>query len=265
MNTFLVMAHAASEAVGGTPASGGVGILRMVFDASPLVKAIMVGLIGLSVLCWGIVAAKSILIQKANKESAQFIEQFMERRSYATLYKESEKLEESHLAYLFRKGYAELNRVNELFESKGLMDYRDNPEILLENVDRAIQSGVITRRKRLERLLPVLATTGSTAPFIGLFGTVWGIMTSFQEIGMKGSANLAVVAPGISEALVATAMGLAAAIPAVVAYNYFSNKIQSVEDDMLHFTSDFLNSLKTDLMCRSRQKEPFLNQRGMSR
>lgn len=113
----------------------------------------------------------------------------------------------------------------------------------------------MAERQRLERFLPLLATTGSTAPFIGLFGTVWGIMTSFQEIGLKGAANLAVVAPGISEALVATAMGLAAAIPAVVAYNHFSNRIRMLENEMSHFSADFLNMLKRDLMRRGKQEE----------
>ena len=265
LNTLTVMAHRVAESVGASPVSEGVGIIGMVLDASPLVKAIMAGLLGLSVFCWGVVVVKARVIRLANKASERFIDLFIERKSYESLYKESELMEESHLAFIFRKGYAELNRVSELFESKGLTGYRDNPEMLLENVDRAIQGAVVIRRKRLERLLPVLATTGSTAPFIGLFGTVWGIMTSFQDIGMKGSANLAVVAPGISEALVATAMGLAAAIPAVVAYNHFANKIRSIEDDMLHFTSDFLNSLKTDLMCENRPNEPVFVRRAMSK
>ncbi len=174
-------------------------------------------------------------------------------------------LEQSHLAAVFRAGYAELKRVSGLLESRGLQAFKDYPEILLENVDRAIQGGVISKRKRLQRFLPFLATTGSTAPFIGLFGTVWGIMTSFQEIGIKGSANLAVVAPGISEALVATAMGLAAAIPAVVANNHFANKIQTIEDDMLHFSSDFLNALRTDLMCQERSGEAVVRQHAIVR
>ena len=126
----------------------------------------------------------------------------------------------------------------------------------MENVDRAIQGGIMAERQRFERFLPLLATTGSTAPFIGLFGTVWGIMVSFQDIGLKGAANLAVVAPGISEALVATAMGLAAAIPAVVAYNQFANRIRMIESEMNHFSAEFLNLLKRDLMRRSKQDEP---------
>ena len=97
----------------------------------------------------------------------------------------------------------------------------------------------------------MLATTGNAAPFIGLFGTVWGIMIAFQGIGLKGSATLAVVAPGISEALIATAAGLAAAIPAVVAYNHFTNKVRNFETEMINFTNDFLNIVKRDLVKRT--------------
>ncbi len=257
---FTTTLLAATESMGASPVAARSDVLHMVLNASPMVRAIMAGLLLLSVFCWGVMAAKARMIRRANRESGRFIKLFIERKDYDELFKESETLEQGHLAYVFRRGYAELKRVSALFESRGLPNYMDHPENLLENVDRAIQGGVIARRKRLYRFLPVLATTGGTAPFIGLFGTVWGIMTSFQEIGMRGSANLAVVAPGISEALVATAMGLAAAIPAVVAYNHFNNKIQSIEDDMLQFTSDFLNCLKADLMCRSGQGNTTLRQ-----
>ena len=237
--------------------------MNMVLNAGPLVKVIMGGLLGLSVVCWGIMAAKAHLLRRANRESEQFIELFMNRKSLGSLHQKSETLGESHLAYIYRKAYAELNRVNGLLERKGLIGCDGSQDLLIENVERSIQAGVISKRKRLQRLLPFLATTGSTAPFIGLFGTVWGIMTGFQDIGMKGSANLAVVAPGISEALIATAMGLVAAIPAVVAYNHFSNKIGIIEDDMLQFAADFLNALKTDLMCRSRQDEVIPGRRAV--
>jgi biopolymer transport protein TolQ len=103
--------------------------------------------------------------------------------------------------------------------------------------------------------LTFLATTGNTAPFIGLFGTVWGIMNSFHSIGLRGGANLAVVAPGISEALIATAAGLAAAIPAVMAYNYFSNQVRVLESEMSNFSSDFLNIIERDLFKKSGYKK----------
>lgn len=265
LNVVTAMAYAASEAAAATPVAGDNSVLSMILHAGPMVRAIMAGLLGLSVVCWGIIVAKAILIRRANQESLAFIDRFSDKESLAALNREAVMLEESHLAHIFRTGYTELKRVSGLLESKGLRDSRESTAILLENVDRAIQGGIVRHRKRLQRFLPFLATTGSTAPFIGLFGTVWGIMTSFQEIGLRGSANLAVVAPGISEALVATAMGLAAAIPAVVAYNHLSNKIQDIEDDMVHFTSDFLNTLKTDLICQDRHEEPLMARRSAAR
>ena len=111
----------------------------------------------------------------------------------------------------------------------------------MDNLERSLRKATIDQNKRLEGYLSFLATTGNTTPFIGLFGTVWGIMESFRGIGLKGSANLAVVAPGISEALIATAAGLAAAIPAVVAFNYFSQKVVSLQAEMDIFTTDFLS------------------------
>lgn len=259
------MAHTTAEVAGGLPASEGTGILDMVLHAGPMVRAIMAGLLVLSLVCWAIIASKSLQLRRAKRESETFVDLFIKCDDLGTLFKEAEGFEESHLAHIFRVGYGELNRVTELLTGKGVKNFVNHADLLLENVDRSIQGGVISKRKRLQRLLPFLATTGSTAPFIGLFGTVWGIMTSFQDIGMKGSANLAVVAPGISEALVATAMGLAAAIPAVVAYNHFSNRIEQVEDEMLQFVSDFLNTLKTDFACETLRKEAPSGPSGIAR
>ena len=120
--------------------------------------------------------------------------------------------------------------------------------VALDNIKRALRRAVNTELTGLSSTLPFLATTGSTAPFIGLFGTVWGIMNAFRGIGLRGSASLAIVAPGISEALIATAAGLAAAIPAVVAYNYFANKVQVLESAMHNFSADFLNLVERNLI-----------------
>ncbi|NLJ28416.1 MAG: protein TolQ [Deltaproteobacteria bacterium] len=250
-----MMAYAASESVSTPHPNGGNGIFEMIQHAGPMVKFILLALLFLSIACWFIILLKFRLIRRARKESEDFIKLFRQRKNYAALYRDSQFLEDSHLAQIFRIGYTELTRMGKSLETKSMQDLRVNPEVLIENVDRAIQGGMMSERQRFERFLPLLATTGSTAPFIGLFGTVWGIMTSFQDIGAKGAANLAVVAPGISEALVATAMGLAAAIPAVVAYNHFSNRIRVVENEMSHFSADFLNILKRDLMRRGRQEE----------
>jgi biopolymer transport protein TolQ len=120
----------------------------------------------------------------------------------------------------------------------------------MDNLKRTLRKAEDKEMIRLSRSLSFLATTGSATPFIGLFGTVWGIMASFQEIGLRGSASLAVVAPGISEALVATAAGLAVAIPAVVFYNYYNNELTNIENDMQGFSADFLNLVERDFLSR---------------
>lgn len=255
MSFAYLMAYAASEGMPAPYQRSGDSVVDMVFNAGPMVKFILAALLALSVACWCVILVKTRLIRRTRRESEEFIQLFRQRKNYAALYRDSELLEDSHLAQIFRVGYVELNRLSKSLESKGMQDLAGNPEVVLENVERAIFGGMTAERQRFERFLPLLATTGSTAPFIGLFGTVWGIMTSFQEIGMKGAANLAVVAPGISEALVATAMGLAAAIPAVVAYNHFSTRIRMIESEMSQFSTDYLNMLKRDLMRRGRQEE----------
>jgi len=260
---FVTLAYAA-DAVNPAVVRGGGGILEMMSHAGLMVKFIMALLLVLSLSCWGVILMKFRLFRRARKESDQFINLFRQKKNYVALYRESEHLEDSHLAQIFLLGYAELNRLGKSLETKSLQDFKTNPEVMIENVDRAIQGATMSERQRFERFLPLLATTGSTAPFIGLFGTVWGIMTSFQEIGLKGAANLAVVAPGISEALVATAMGLAAAIPAVVAYNHFANSIRMMENEMSHFSADFLNMLKRDLLRRGKQDEASLEQQRLA-
>ena len=121
----------------------------------------------------------------------------------------------------------------------------------MDNLKRAVRKAQFLESDRMARSVSFLATTGSATPFIGLFGTVWGIMTSFQDIGQRGSASLAVVAPGISEALVATAMGLAVAIPAVIFYNYYSNKLADVESNVESFSTDFINLIERDILTRT--------------
>jgi biopolymer transport protein TolQ len=117
-----------------------------------------------------------------------------------------------------------------------------------DNVKRALRRAINSETTRMTQMVPFLATTGNTTPFIGLFGTVWGIMNSFHSIGQRGSASLAVVAPGISEALIATAAGLAVAIPAVIAFNFFMQKIRVVETELISFSADFLNIIERDII-----------------
>ena len=143
-------------------------------------------------------------------------------------------MKSSPVAAVFSSGYHEFMKAK---------DSRASDDVL-ENIERALRRSSTNELTLLEKRVPFLATTGSSAPFIGLFGTVWGIMNSFLNIGAKGATNLAVVAPGISEALIATAVGLFAAIPAVIGYNYCASKIRLLHREMENFSSDFLNSVK---------------------
>ncbi len=124
----------------------------------------------------------------------------------------------------------------------------------MDNLKRTLRQAENLETADLNSTLPFLATTGSATPFIGLFGTVWGIMTSFQDIGARGSATLAVVAPGISEALVATAAGLAVAIPAVIFYNHFANQVAGLESSMQNFSDELLNLVERDFLVKMREK-----------
>ena len=154
-------------------------------------------------------------------------------------------------------GYVELNKISRLSLGGGKAQARkggaersplNGQGAGTENVKRALRRATNAEMARMAQMVPFLATTGNTAPFIGLFGTVWGIMNSFHGIGLTGSASLAVVAPGISEALVATAAGLAAAIPAVIAFNHFSNRIGILETELYNFSADFLNIVERDIL-----------------
>jgi biopolymer transport protein TolQ len=260
VNALYLAAYAASQVANAPYQRAGDGVLEMIVHAGPMVKFVLCALLALSVACWCVIVLKFRLYRRATAESDRFIELFRQRKNYAALYRDCQPLEDSHVAQIFCVGYSELNRLSKSLETKSLQETKVSPEVLIENVERAIQGAVMAERQRLDSFLPLLATTGSTAPFIGLFGTVWGIMTSFQEIGLKGAANLAVVAPGISEALIATAMGLVAAIPAVVAYNHLASRARVMENDMNHFAADFLNMLKRDLMRRVKSEEGQVDQ-----
>jgi biopolymer transport protein TolQ len=154
---------------------------------------------------------------------------------------------------VFKVGYLELRKVLKSGEYGPTQAEKSPPTLAVrstssDSVERALRRSVDTEISHLTQLVPFLATTGNTTPFIGLFGTVWGIMNSFHDIGLRGSASLAVVAPGISEALVATAAGLAAAIPAVIAFNHFSQKIRTIETELQSFSADFLNIVERDIL-----------------
>jgi biopolymer transport protein TolQ len=228
-------------------------IIEMIAHAGPMVKFVLLILLGFSVACWTIILMKFRLLRRARRETEVFQDMFLEPMDLRKIYATSKDLRYSPVARLFRSGYGEFQRIRKIQTTSnperatGTKSPDSAPrsrQIMVDNLERSLQKAVVAQTERLERGVSFLATTGNTAPFIGLFGTVWGIMQSFRGIGLKGSANLAVVAPGISEALIATAAGLAAAIPAVVAFNHFTQKFARLGAEMDMFKSDFLTTVE---------------------
>lgn len=197
------------------------------------VQFLLLVLIGMSIVSWAIIFKKRKVFAQVTEDNDKFLDLFW---SASTLEQVKDKLDrhtESPLSRIFNAGFSELERVKRKGEtSMGLG---------IDNLERSLRKGQDLETSLLEEKLSFLATTGSTAPFIGLLGTVVGIMNSFRAISNAGSASLATVAPGISEALFATAVGLFAAIPAVMAYNYMLNEVRKHENHMNNFISDFLN------------------------
>jgi biopolymer transport protein TolQ len=241
-----------SVVTSGDIASGVQGdVWELILNAGPTVKGVLLILMLFSVVSWGIIFLKYRVIRSAIQETELFLGMFWETAKLSQIYKEAKKLQHSPLAEIFQSGYIELEKFRKLAtnpspDTAQISQDMDiiSPIMGIGNIRRALEQAMISERTRLEKNLNFLATTGSTAPFIGLFGTVWGIMDAFRQIGIRGSTNLATVAPGISEALVATAVGLFAAIPAVVAYNYYLGKVRTLSSEMDNFASEFLNIIQ---------------------
>ena len=215
-------------------------LIQMFIDAGMVVKIVLMILVFFSIISWTIIFMKWRFFDKAKQETEYFLYIFWENMDMSALYKESNDLKHSPISQLFRTGYAELVRLNKM-RSASPAGPETGLDSFSDSVERALKKAQVQQGARLDKALSFLATTGNTAPFIGLFGTVWGIMESFRDIGLRQSASLAVVAPGISEALIATAVGLAAAIPAVIAFNIFNNRSWEFRSEMDTFAADFLS------------------------
>ncbi len=229
-------------------------IIQMMVHAGLVVKIVLSILLLFSLISWTIIFTKWNLLRRAKNQTADFLDLFWDNKEFAKVFDESNHLTYSPIANLFRSGYSELSRTRGLQPSFSSGD-EAGIQLYIENIERTLKKTLIHQNYRLEKALSFLATTGNAAPFIGLFGTVWGIMEAFRGIGLKGSASLAVVAPGISEALIATAVGLAAAIPAVVAYNYFSQRVVELRTEMDSFSSDFLGIIKRQFLRRRKASQ----------
>ncbi len=228
-------------------------ISDMILHAGPMGQAVMITLLLFSLVSWSIIFMKIRLFKKAENETDEFMEAFWSSTTLNDADDSAKLFILSPEAAVFSAGFSELQKINKIRNAKDNSSDNEPLEMQLatmDNLKRAIRKAESQEIADLGRSLSFLATTGSAAPFIGLFGTVWGIMASFHDIGQRGSASLAVVAPGISEALVATAAGLAVAIPAVIAYNYFANRLGEIENEMQNFSTDFLNLVERDLLSR---------------
>jgi len=215
------------------------GILDLVKGSGPLVQGVLYLLILFSVASWGIIFSKLNQMRRAKNESEKFIEIFWDSRNLASIHDASRDLKSGPVAQVFRAGYEELLRVSRGKASPGETLTTELGGV--DNVARAMKRATSVEITKLEKALTFLGTTASTTPFIGLFGTVWGIMNAFRGLSATHSSSIQAVAPGIAEALIATAAGLAAAIPALMAYNHFVQRIKVLASEMDNFSHEFLN------------------------
>jgi biopolymer transport protein TolQ len=259
MDPTLAHAALAAAPAGSTPEKK--TLIELATQSFPgVVFWVLVLLVGFSVVCWYIIGYKYFFLRRAKRGSDRFLDTFWTSRRLDAVYKAAKEMPHSPTATVFAAGYVELSKLQ---TSTAIPDAASKEEVEaaaaasgamhdrlgdLESVERAMRRAQTEEVTKLERMAAFLATTGSAAPFVGLFGTVWGIMTSFRDITATGSASVTVVAPGIAEALIATAIGLMAAIPAVIAYNLFVQRIKVLASAMETFSSDFLNIIKRHVL-----------------
>jgi biopolymer transport protein TolQ len=231
----------------GSEGSSGAGIFGRVVGSSFVAQLVLLTLVMLSIVSWSIFLYKWWTFRRIQRRSTQFLDVFRRSNKFSEVQAVCRSLDDSPLVGLFQSGYAELTA--QLRQGSPDMANGPNPRtpaarpILksLPAVDRALLRASVVEVNKLERRVSFLATTASIAPFIGLFGTVWGIMNAFQSIGQTGSTSIAAVGPSIADALVATAAGLFAAIPAVLFYNHLTQRAKLFASEMDDFSMEFLN------------------------
>ncbi len=223
------------------PLAGSGDIIGLVAQTGPVNQAVLLVLLLFSVVSWAVVLQKAWAFRMSERDTRLFLDVFRRSSKFSEVQAVCASVKASPLAGVFQAGYAELNaQLRQGSTAQAEAAVRPTLKSLTA-VDRALLRASAAELGRLEQRVTFLATTASITPFIGLFGTVWGIMVAFQRIGVTGSTNLAVVAPGISEALIATATGLFAAIPAVYFYNYFTSRVKVFATEMDDFSLEFLN------------------------
>jgi len=231
-------------------ASGDLSLWTLLLTADPVVKAVMLILVGFSVVSWAIIIQRYSKISKATQESAAFLDFFWSTSSLDEANNATSNYPNSPIATTFAAGYRELLRLNEVENNSGSGPLGGGAD----NVGRALRRASSQSLTDLEKTIPFLASCGSAAPFIGLFGTVWGILRAFQQIGVSGSTSIAEVGPHIAEALIATAVGLFAAIPAVMFFNFFATKLKVLSSEINNFNYDFLNLVERHERSRMSRK-----------
>jgi biopolymer transport protein TolQ len=240
---FALMAQGAEPAGTGPQPDVQTDFFKLLTQGGAIAEAVLVLLLIFTAVSWGVILYKFWQYSRAGRQTATFIDVFRKSSKFSEVQAICRSLPESPLVGLFQAGYAELNLQLRGGSAEGRPQATAVRPTLksLDAVDRALLRATTVEMTRLERRVPFLATTASITPFIGLFGTVWGIMDSFQRIGIAGSSSLGVVAPGIAHALIATAAGLFAAIPAVYFYNHFTNRVKHFSAEMDDFSLEFLN------------------------
>ena len=227
-------------------------IWNMVLTSGWVAKAILIILLVFSIVSWAIILKKFTLFRRLRSKRNQFFHAFEHRASLAEAYQTALAIPANPLTEVFKAGIRELKHLSQRPASAegedGLGGVAAPPRgttaitiLEKESVHMALEREAAQQVESLERGLPFLATTGSVAPFFGLLGTVWGVMDAFLQIGLRGSGNINVVAPGVAEALITTIAGLAVAIPAVIGYNYFVSQIKEIDDELSHFSSELIN------------------------
>jgi len=217
--------------------SAEISIIDLFLEASLLVKSVMMILLGFSIACWTMIFQRSKVLSGARQQLQSFEDKFWSGADLSKLYSEISAREHIHgIESLFVSGFKEFARLRK--------SNINSPTAIVDGTHRAMRVSLSREVDELETNLPFLATVGSISPYIGLFGTVWGIMNSFIALGAVEQATLAMVAPGIAEALIATAMGLFAAIPAVMAFNRFSHNVEKLENGYGNFMEEFSSILQ---------------------
>jgi biopolymer transport protein TolQ len=225
-----------------------VDVAEVLSHSKGVTLGVLIVLLILIVLCVFVMFYKLVHVSMAQSQSITFLEKFWESKRLDDIYRVAEQLKYSPIAQMFKAGYVELSKVKKAAAAAAQQQGGDASmhEKMGEsdNVERALARARVSETTKLENLLPFLATNGSAAPFIGLFGTVWGIMEAFMDIAAKGKADLASVSGPIAEALIATAIALASAVPSVIAYNYFQRRLKVLGAEMSNFSNDFMNIVK---------------------